>query len=269
MRGLRILFTASIATCALALACGGGSSGGGTSGGGPSGGGTSGGDDATLAGRLQTLHGAAIYFGHNSVGWNIVGGLGGVLDEQADPKPRVVETDQPGDVSAGVFAHSGIGGNGAPAAKIASFQNLMTGALGGKVDLAFMKFCFVDFTDATWDDPAKVDALLATYQQMVSAVHAAHPALKIVHVTVPLSPGDDVNNARRERISQELRDLYGSDVFDLARIESTDPTTHQRITGANGPRLYSGWKGDDSGHLNAAGSRAIALELIAFLAGKR
>ncbi len=47
------------------------------------------------------------------------------------------------------------------------------------------------------------------------------------------------------------------------------PTTHQRIAGANGPRLYSGWKGDDSGHLNAAGSRAIALELIAFLAGKR
>jgi hypothetical protein len=243
----------------LALGCGGG--GGSTN---PPGGG------GDLAAQLETLQGAAIYFGHNSVGSNMVEGLYALVGENAGPEPTIVGTSDPAQVSAGVFAHSGIGGNGDPAAKIATFRTLMTGALGGKVDVGFMKFCFVDFETAAWDSQANVDALFADYQAMVAAVHTAHPTLKLVHLTVPLSPADDANNARRERVSQKLRAAYGSDVFDLALLESTNPTTQQRVmgTGSNGPRLYSGWASDGSGHLNAAGSRAVAQALVAFLAGK-
>lgn len=169
-------------------------------------------------------------------------------------------------MAAGVFAHAGIGGNGYPFQKVATFQSLVVGPLGGHLDLALMKFCFIDFETDAWDNPNNVDNLLAAYDDMVTAAHDAHPGLKIVHVTVPLSPADEVDNARRERISQRLRDAYGADVFDLALVESTDPTTHQRITGTHGPRLYDGWKGDGSGHLNAAGSQALARALVAFLA---
>lgn len=258
MRNLSSSASAVILCAALGVGCGGGGSTNPPDGGGD------------LATQLETLHGAAVYFGHNSVGSNMIDGVSALLAENAGPEPTVAGTSDPALVSAGVFAHSGIGGNGDPTAKIATFRTLMTGALGGKADVAFMKFCFVDFETATWDTQANVDALFAEYQAMVAAVHTAHPTLKLVHLTVPLSPADDPNNARRERVSQKLRAAYGVDVFDLALLESTNPATHARVmgTGSSAPRLYSGWASDGSGHLNAAGSRAVAEALIAFLASR-
>lgn len=258
MRHHRTLLILTLGLVTSAVACGGGGSSGGTT--------PPPADANDLAAKLEVLHGARILFGHNSVGQNIVGGLGDLLAAQTGPKPVVLESDAPGDMAPGVFAHRGIGGNGYPFQKVATFQNLVVGPLGGHLDVALMKFCFVDFQTDAWDNANYVDNLLAAYDDMVSAARDAHPGLKIVHVTVPLSPTDEVNNARRERISQRLRAAYGADVFDLARVESTDPITHQRISGTHGPRLYEGWKADGSGHLNAAGSQAVARALVAFLA---
>ena len=93
----------SAALCGLALGCGGGGVGGGGGGGG-------GGSAGTLSEQVQALDGAAVFFGHNSVGANIMSGLSAVLAEESGPKPTLVQTQDPNAVSAGVFAHYGIGG---------------------------------------------------------------------------------------------------------------------------------------------------------------
>jgi hypothetical protein len=217
-----------------------------------------------VSAQLAALSTRRVFFGHQSVGWNIVGGLQGLLDANGGAEPTITHTATPAAVTAGTFAHYEIAANEHPDQKIANFGALLSGELGAAVDVAFLKFCFVDFQVQS---DAQLDALFAAYQQMVHDVRAAHPGLKLVHLTVPLSPQDDPNNARRERFSDRLRAAYGGDVFDLARLESADPTTGAPIRGANGPMLYSGWKEDDSGHLNPTGSQAVARALVAFLAG--
>lgn len=262
MSGARSWLTLGALCCTLGLGCTGGSSApapcsrGGDGCGPPV--------DPSVAEQLQALQGVAVYFGHNSVGGNVMEGLAAVLGAQPGPRPALVTSSSPGDVHAGAFAHSYLGGNGRPLEKIATFRTLMTGDLGASADVAFMKLCYVDVVGEAWDDAAAVDALLAAYRDMVAAVQAAHPDLKLLHVTVPLSPSNEIDNRRRERISQRLRDAYGADVFDLASIEAGGG----HFSGSYGLYLNPAWAADASGHLDAEGSRAVALELVAFLAAR-
>jgi hypothetical protein len=231
----------------------------------------------SLASNLATLSGKSIYFGHQSVGGNLMDGVRALLATNSGPEPTVINSSSAAEMGPGKWAEAYNGSNYDPEAKISDFQTtIVTNGSGASLDLAFMKFCWVDFDDYWYWVPypdgagATVQSVFAKYQAMVAAVHQAYPTLKLVHFTVPLYADDVVQNERRESYNALVRSTYGGvePVFDLALRESTNPSGN-RVIGTHGPRLYAGYT-SDGGHLDAnvsQGRDRFAADLIALLAG--
>lgn len=233
----------------------------------------------TLKPQLQTLGRIRLYFGHQSVGANLLHGLEALAAELGVPVP-VCELGRVGDSACGIV-HSRIGKNGDPAGKIEEFQRLLSDGGAGPVQLAAMKLCYADFRAET-----DVDALFARYLVAVNALRSAQPGLKVLHVTTPLTvhgggarrglqrllgmaPGDDRANAARHRYNERLRARYaGPTLFDLARVEATGPDGKLLMYGPTSlrhPALVAAYT-DDGGHLNDVGQRRVAAAFASWLA---
>jgi len=216
---------------------------------------------ADVATALQTLSTKAIYFGHQSVGGNIMGGVEALVAAASGAAPQVVDTSSPADMKKGVFAHSGNGSNGDPESKTAAFQATIQGGVGDKVDIAFFKFCFVDFGGST-----DVAAVFADYQAKMAALRSAFPNVRFVHFTVPLETGSNSDNAAREQFSELVRQTYGGKepVFDLAKVEATRPDGSAETV--NGVRALVADYSSDGGHLNDTGAAVVSAALVVYLA---
>jgi hypothetical protein len=232
-----------------------------------------------LASDIAKARQGRILFGHHSVGVNVLAGLERLDAEAGGGRLRTAALEQAASIQGPVLAHGGVGRNGDPKSKVDAFAAAVRAGPG--VELAFMKFCYVDFEPAT-----DVAALLAHYQRTLQSLKREHPEIRFAHVTVPLTVEpttlksrlrrllgrevwEDAANAKRSEFSRRLREAFPSDpIFDLARVESTGPDgvvrqfTH---AGATHPSLDPRFT-DDGGHLNEPGQRAAALELARFLA---
>lgn len=222
----------------------------------------------TLAAQLSVLSGKAIYFGHQSVGMNIMDGVRTLLAANTGPEPTVVTSSSAASMGSGIWAEAYNGENYDPALKISAFRATLEGGVGARVNVAFMKFCFVDFDDAAkWFQAGGTpDGLFAQYRSAMSALRSAYPGVRLVHFTAPLLT-DSARNARREQYNALVRAAYQGvePLFDIALLESTDPSGN-RVIGTYGPALYPGYT-TDGGHLNAAGQDKVARALVALLAG--
>jgi hypothetical protein len=223
------------------------------------------------------LNNKTIFFGHQSVGYNIIRGL---QDLQASHKLlnlKIVETKDAQKIEGPVLAHGTVGRNRSPESKIAEFKDLLEGGLGEKVNIAFLKFCYVDITRNS--DP---EALLAAYSKAMDALKSRFPRVAFVHVTVPLcapekglkegikrllgrSPELD-DNLVRARYNRLLRERYSGKepLFDLALYETLGPDGLRRYSLRNGqevPVLVPSYT-DDGGHLNPMGQRHVAEQLL-------
>ncbi len=210
---------------------------------------------------VRALSSRAIVFGHQSVGYNIVQGVSAIVAATPGATLQVLETRDPAEVGAGVFAHYANGTNGDPAGKIAAFEAAIAGGLGAAADVAFFKFCYVDFGGGT-----DVAAVFSAYQAAFARLRSAYPDVRFVHVTVPLVTGADGANVVREQFSALVRDAYAGrePVFDLAKVESTRPDGFaEAFDGV--PALVPSYS-SDGGHLNAAGQDVVARALVSFLA---
>jgi hypothetical protein len=222
-----------------------------------------------------------IYFGHQSVGQNLIDGVRAVLGGRG--ALRLVESDDPGALSAAGWVHSRIGQNGDPQGKLRAFQSLMASGFGDRAQVAFFKLCYVDFTPST--DP---DALCAQYRTTLAALVGRYPQTIFVHVTAPLTTVQDgwkarvkallgkplagaEENIRRGRYNDLLRRAYqGKEpLFDLAAAES-QAADGTRATFERGGLRYEQLAPsltDDGGHLNRSGQTRVARKLLLFLAG--
>jgi hypothetical protein len=236
--------------------------------------------DSLVTRALETVAAHRIYFGHQSVGANILAGL---ADVQRARKKDILSFKNPGEVqegTAGVFVESMIGSNAEPRSKCEDFERTLMRPFGKSLDVAMMKFCYVDISAET-----DVNQLLDTYSKMVDSVRKALPGVTIVHVTVPLTrrtPGwkklakqvlgkweqNDVANIRRSEFNTRLLNRYGYDpVFDLARIESTYPDGSRNefeMGGSVGYYMLDEYT-DDGGHLNARGRVVAAEQMLVVL----
>ena len=216
---------------------------------------------ATVAGALQLLATKAVYFGHQSVGSNIMTGVQALIAANPGAAPRVVGSSSPSAVAAGVFAHGSNGSNGNPAGKNDAFADTMQRGMGGVVDIAFFKYCYVDVTRSS--DAA---ALFDDYRWHMAALRASYPRVRFVHVTVPLTTGSSLDNEVRERLNGLMRQTYSGvePLFDLAVVESTAPDGTTVLVA--GVRALAPAYSSDGGHLNAAGQEAVARALLLYLA---
>ncbi len=213
-----------------------------------------------------------VFFGHQSVGMNVLGGLPGVYEARGMAAPTIRQYGtQPGE-DGGFVGHAFIGENEKPLLKIRDFDAKMRSGTGEQVDVAMVKLCYVDITSDT-----DVGALFATYREMIAALERDFPEVSFVHVTVPLmtEPGllsklksrltgsgsGPAQNVARERLNALIRREYaGGHLFDLAAAESTAPDGSRAIGTYQGQhyyRLYDGYA-SDSGHLNGEGARVAA-----------
>lgn len=236
------------------------------------------------AARLAALARARIYFGHQSVGYNLVAGVAALARERPELGLRLVESTATSELRPGTFAHAENGENLHPLTKIRAFEETLEhDGFGAHLDLAFFKFCYVDFTPAT-----DVEAVFAEYQRTLARLHARFPAITFVHVTAPLTVvpsgwkvelkrllgrADDEDaraNVARERYNALVRRAYAGrePLFDLASVEATRPdgtTTTFELDGARHPALAPAYAADE-GHLDAEGARWAAAHLLAALA---
>jgi len=237
--------------------------------------------DSKVRTDLGDVAGRRIYFGHQSVGWNILDGLK-KLAAREGMALNVVEAAGPLAVAPGTFAHGNVEENGNPARKLESFGRAMTSGQPSPVDIAFVKFCYVDFGTDT--DSAQ---LFSRYTATLADLKARNPGTTFVHVTTPLTtvqggpkallkrtvgraPGGVRENARREEYNALLRQAYAGrePVFDLAGLESTREDGSKvsvEWSGKHIPVLATEYT-DDGGHLNEAGRLRAARELLAVLA---
>jgi hypothetical protein len=230
----------------------------------------------------QKLSQKKVYFGHQSVGNNIMDGIKDLMKENPQIKLNIVETDNPSDFNAPVFAHSPIGKNMDPTSKYIDFSEKMTGGLGNKLDIAFFKFCYIDITAAT--DAEKV---FTGYRNSLSLTKKSFPNTTIIHVTTPLRViqasgprtwlktiigrpiGGYNDNMKREQFNAILRKEYSGKepIFDLAAIESTNPDGSRfsfTQDGKTGYALVPAYT-NDGGHLNEQGRKLVAEQLLIFL----
>jgi hypothetical protein len=239
--------------------------------------------DAIDAHTATTAARARVFFGHQSVGANIIQAMPFVYDAKGLPSPEIVEV-LPGSSAqlprGGFFAHSFIGENGDPEGKLDAFDSMLRSGLGDEVSVAMMKFCYVDI-DASTD----VAALFGKYQATFAALERDFPNVTFLHLTTPLTTAGGVksrlkailgagnpraaDNAARERLNTLIRRAYDSDhVFDLAALESVAPdgTT---LSGSYGGEvyhtLYKGYAVDE-GHLTPTFSRLAAAKLLTLVA---
>jgi hypothetical protein len=234
--------------------------------------------DNVPAAAWEKLAGKRIFFGHQSVGYNIMDGVDTLLKENPFIRLTIVETTAPSRFDAPVFAHAKVGRNEDPGSKCETFEQYMDSGIGSRADIAFFKFCYVDINRET-----DVEKMFQLYKATVRRVKTKYPGLAIVHVTVPLTGSDyalkgrlknfvngmlgrkDENVGRSELNARIRMEYVGSDpIFDLAAIESTSPTGEHVTSTYHGKkysRMYAGYT-TDGGHLNGDGKRVAAAGLL-------
>ena len=222
---------------------------------------TPGSPTSSVAAALQTLSTKAIYFGHQSVGYNIMDGVQALIAANPGSALKVEETSAPASMRKGTFAHASNGSNGDPVGKTAAFDASLGRGIGTAVDIAFFKFCYVDVEAST-----DVAGVFADYRSRMAALAAAYPGVRLVHVTVPLTTGASRDNAAREQFNDLVRQAYSgkSPLFDLAKVESTRPDGS--VEAYNGVRALVASYSSDGGHLNATGANVVSTALVVYLA---
>ena len=236
--------------------------------------------DAIPQAKWDVLAEKRIFFGHQSVGQNIMSGVGDVMQSNPAIKLDIRETSRPEDFEKPVFAHARIGENMNPKSKIDHFRRIMEGGVGRRADIAFFKLCYVDV-----DRMTDVEALFRYYDEAMTYLTREFPNLKIITVTVPLTissagikaeikrmlgrslPVQD-DNVKRNVFNEMMRKRYGASVFDLAGSEATMPDGGKAFFTKGNETFYAlnPAFSDDGGHLNKAGQNVVATGLLCFLA---
>ena len=236
------------------------------------------------------LRSKKIFFGHQSVGENIVDGIKRFGQEFPQAKLRVLLFDGISSLNGPGFYHAPIGRNHEPLSKVDHFVNIIKQVPNQGFDLAFFKFCFVDINASV-----QVGTLFEYYSKNMEWLRKHYPKTCFIHITVPLLKRpessifqrlkiilkkvtlrkednffDDAHNIARHDFNELLRKWCREKkepLFDLAQVESTFPDGKRCSFEKDGKIFYSlvPRYTDDGGHLNEFGKRIVAEKLLIYL----
>jgi lysophospholipase L1-like esterase len=234
--------------------------------------------DSIPAALWARLAEARIYFGHQSVGGNIVEGLRDLSAERNGTHLRIVRSRERSSGTPGLVEFA-IGENGRPESKMKDFASGLEQINDTAAAIAIFKYCYLDITPET-----NVELLFENHRKSLHEMRVKYPNLTFVHVTAPLTrlesgprflakrllgkPTTRDANAKRNRFNAMLRAQYAAEpIFDLATVESTRPNGSRSFfhSGADVVYTLAPELTDDGGHLNATGRRAAAKEFAAVI----
>lgn len=231
--------------------------------------------------RWRTVAERRVYFGHQSVGNDILGGLG-ELSRRHALGIRLVESSDASKVAGPGMVHFAAGYNQDPLSKNDAMLRMLASRQQMDGALVLLKYCYVDMAPQ-----ADIWRLFAAYRRFAARVARDHPDVTLVHVTMPLtanleslsgrlrsfldrSPDRDVAVARHH-YNTLMREAFAgrAPLFDLALLEAT------RDDGSRAGFLRHGeWidvmapeHSSDGGHLSPRGARKVAAGLLDVLAG--
>ncbi|MHC4206169.1 MAG: hypothetical protein ACYSTT_16080 [Planctomycetota bacterium] len=241
--------------------------------------------DDVPAGHWAKLAEKKIFFGHQSVGYNIIDGIMDIINERDYIKLNVIEARDSSAFNQPVLAHSQVGMNTKPFSKIERFVEIMDSGAGSRVDIAFFKFCYVDIMRDS--NPQEIfDGYIAALERL----QERYPNTKFLHVTVPIRStprgakkylkqtiklligrqGFFEDNMKRRSYNDLLNNAYSKTglFFDLAHIESVNTGGFgcYALIGAEKVSVMAPEYTEDGGHLNSLGRKKVAEQLLIILA---
>lgn len=237
-------------------------------------------DDPT-SDELEAFASTRVFFGHQSVGSNVISGVESTYAALGSGVPEIVETRVLPSTVGGVLAHTHVGVNGDPFGKFEDFAAALDGPIADQIDVAVIKLCYADIVSDT-----DVEAVFDEYVAMMDRLEAEHPSVRFVYTTVPLTTDrgwkavvkswigrDDqmgpADNQARQRYNELIREKYGhsGQLFDIAAVESTlQQEPAERGSGDETYYVLNGPLAADPGHLNDLGARLAAAEFIRVVA---
>jgi hypothetical protein len=221
-----------------------------------------------------------VLFGHHSVGDDILNGLREITQEKGIDY-RIADIEAGREVDEANLVDFRPGRNTDPLSKIDGFVEQMANLPDGFIpNVAFIKFCYVDFTPET-----NIAGIMSYYLEKITFLEKEYPNTRFAHSTIPLKirPTDiksrikrllrqqvweDASNVSRAKFNRLLLEIFPDDpIFDIALIESTrlDGTRTEFIHGDSiYPSLAPEYT-EDGGHLNSLGRRVSVTSFIVFL----
>jgi len=232
---------------------------------------------------MRGATGLRIVFGHQSVGFDILAGIGDLeAATPADERLQIARSTSADALQRPSLVHFQIGKNGDPYSKLEAWRSAMLGGFGGRADVALFKFCFDDIAADT-----DIDRLFAAYRMTAEDLQVRFPTTVFVHVTIPLTTlqggvkgtvkrvlgrpvGEELENVRREAFNDRLRAQYRghAPLFDLAAFESEWPDGRLETFSHGGKdvRALVPIYTVDGGHLNALGRATMAARFLEVVA---
>lgn len=224
-----------------------------------------------------------VFFGHQSVGADLVQGVRELPRDQLFGAWHVTSLAdyRPAATASHVLIHERLGENRNVASKLGGFRQLFAAEKLPGVDVALLKFCYVDVSTHS-----QAEALRAQYEACMEQLTQQQNTVRFAHVTIPLRQvprgaralvhralghrsREHEGNTCREEFNDWLRARHAGagTVFDLALLESTQRNGKrhlQREAGHTVPCLAPEWT-YDGGHLNEQGRSMAARGFLQFL----
>ena len=138
-----------------------------------------------------------IFFGHQSVGYNLMDGVADLMAAAPRIRPEFRESRNADAMRSPGFFHARVGRNQFPLEKLRDFAALAEDAFEGQEGIALVKLCYIDVSAGT--DPL---ALFDAYRRTVADLAARRPEIRLEHVTMPLTTA---RHLRRERAGLRRR----------------------------------------------------------------
>ncbi len=230
----------------------------------------------------KVLHDVAqykIFFGHQSVGFNIMNGVESIY--RNSNIPINIAEDSVDGLQESFFLHAPVGKNKDPKSKIDDFARKIID-LDGNIDIAFLKFCYVDFRDGV-----DVKDVYTYYDKKINMLSDKYPHIKFVHLTSPLTIKKETWKTKLKLLfgvgglweyrDNVVRNQYNSillsdeskttSIFDIARYEATSADgSVEKFSYEGNDYLYLDPRySSDGGHLNEQGSQWVAGKLLDFI----
>ncbi len=138
--------------------------------------------DEAVRRDLESVAKRRIFFGHQSVGANVLDGLRRAAAQEGVPL-RIVQVEDASTLPAGTLGHAFVAYSTRPDLKLENFARAVGPGGAADPDVALVKLCYVDIGPET-----AAAALFARYRGALAALREKHPRTTfVVHVTVPLA----------------------------------------------------------------------------------
>jgi hypothetical protein len=231
--------------------------------------------------KLEKLSKKRIYYGHRSIGNNIITGIRDLMKENSQIKFNIIKPGDRVNHKEGFFMHSMISQNASPKSIADDYEKLMSEVSGEYFDIVFIRY-------TPFYDKSDLKDIFADYKETLRLLKNKYPKTIFVHGTFPLNRSKtswktwikkifgkkDIweyeQNIKVNEFNKLLRKEYYAKepFFDIAKFQSTYPNG-KRSTFTKDGKTYFHTVSDytyDGVHLNERGRKIVAEQLLMLFA---